>query len=163
MVNLQEPCVLYIGRAYRYSPDIAFYIYFFSTNISTENFEQAAHTQFFSSKFRLFHNANFSVPILLTFYIQVCWNLNVKLLCQKISSWGKPSVLESFIEVQYLTKMSFYLLDFRYIRKWENLCGAYSMNVRRKSRRHGQKCLSVIIIFNYFCQENALNMTQLCK
>ena len=27
--NLQEPCVLYIGRAYRYPPDVAFYIYFF--------------------------------------------------------------------------------------------------------------------------------------
>jgi hypothetical protein len=25
-INLQEPCVLYIGRAYRYRPDVAFYI-----------------------------------------------------------------------------------------------------------------------------------------
>ena len=56
-VNLQEPCVLYIGRAYRYSPDVAFYIYF-STNISTEYFNHAAHSRFFSSKCRLFHNAN---------------------------------------------------------------------------------------------------------
>ena len=32
-VNLQEPCVLYVGRAYRYPPNVAFYI-FFSTNIS---------------------------------------------------------------------------------------------------------------------------------
>ena len=29
-INLQEPCVLYIGRAYRYPPDVAFYIYFFN-------------------------------------------------------------------------------------------------------------------------------------
>ena len=29
-VNLQEPCVLYKGRAYRYPPDVAFYIYFFN-------------------------------------------------------------------------------------------------------------------------------------
>jgi hypothetical protein len=29
-LNLYEPCVLYIGRAYRYPPDIAFYIYFFN-------------------------------------------------------------------------------------------------------------------------------------
>jgi hypothetical protein len=28
--NLQEPCVLYIGRAYRYPPDVAFYIFFFN-------------------------------------------------------------------------------------------------------------------------------------
>jgi hypothetical protein len=27
-LNLQEPCVVYIGRAYRYSPDVAFYILF---------------------------------------------------------------------------------------------------------------------------------------
>ena len=35
IINLYEPCVLYIGRAYRYPPDVAFYIFFFSTNIST--------------------------------------------------------------------------------------------------------------------------------
>jgi len=29
-INLQEPCVLYIGRAYRYPPDVAFYIFFFN-------------------------------------------------------------------------------------------------------------------------------------
>jgi hypothetical protein len=28
--NLQEPCVLYIGRAYRYPPDVAFCILFFN-------------------------------------------------------------------------------------------------------------------------------------
>jgi len=27
-VNLQEPCVLYIGQAYRYRPNVAFYIFF---------------------------------------------------------------------------------------------------------------------------------------
>ena len=37
ILNLQEPCVLYIGRAYRYPPYVAFYI-FFSTNITTEYF-----------------------------------------------------------------------------------------------------------------------------
>jgi len=35
------------------------FIYFFSTNISTEYFKQAAHSQFLSSKCRLFHNATF--------------------------------------------------------------------------------------------------------
>jgi len=29
-VNLWEPCVLYIGRAYCYPPDVAFYIFFFN-------------------------------------------------------------------------------------------------------------------------------------
>jgi hypothetical protein len=53
-----EPCVLYIGRAYRYSPDVAFYI-FFSTDIGTEYFKHAAHSPFFSSKCRLFHSATF--------------------------------------------------------------------------------------------------------
>jgi hypothetical protein len=43
---------------------------FFSTNISTEYFKHAAHSMFFSSKCRLFHNATFLVPVLFTFYIQ---------------------------------------------------------------------------------------------
>jgi len=57
LFNLQEPCVLYIGRAYHYPPDVAFNIFFFSTNISTEYFKHAAHYPFFSSKCRLFRNA----------------------------------------------------------------------------------------------------------
>jgi hypothetical protein len=47
-----------MGRAYRYPPDVAFYIYF-STNISTEYFKHAAHSPFFSSKCLLFHNTTF--------------------------------------------------------------------------------------------------------
>jgi hypothetical protein len=35
------------------------FIYLFSTNISTEYFKHAAHSLFFSSKSRLFHNATF--------------------------------------------------------------------------------------------------------
>jgi hypothetical protein len=34
-------------------------LYIFSTNISTEYFKHAAHSPFFSSKCRLFHNAIF--------------------------------------------------------------------------------------------------------
>jgi hypothetical protein len=49
---------IYIGQAYRYHPDVTFYI-FFSTNISTEYFKHAAHSLFISSKCCLFHNANF--------------------------------------------------------------------------------------------------------
>ena len=51
--------ILYIGWAYRYPPDVALYI-FFSANISTEYFEHAALSPFFSSKCRLFRNATFS-------------------------------------------------------------------------------------------------------
>jgi hypothetical protein len=47
------------------------FIYIFSTNISTEYFKHAAHSPFFSSKCRLFHNATFFlVHALFTFYIQ---------------------------------------------------------------------------------------------
>jgi len=35
------------------------FIYIFSTNISTEYLKRAAHSLFFSSKCRLFHNATF--------------------------------------------------------------------------------------------------------
>jgi hypothetical protein len=38
---------------------IIYFIYIFSTNINAEYFKQAAHSRFFSSKFRLFHNATF--------------------------------------------------------------------------------------------------------
>jgi hypothetical protein len=49
---------LYIGRAYYYLPNVELYI-FFSTDVSTEYFKHAAHSPFFSSKCRLFHNATF--------------------------------------------------------------------------------------------------------
>jgi hypothetical protein len=52
-LNLYEPCVLYIGQAYHYPPNVAFYI------LSTEYFKHASHSPFFSSKCRLFHNATF--------------------------------------------------------------------------------------------------------
>jgi len=66
--------VLYIGRAYRYPPDVAFYI-FFLTNISTEYFKHVAHFPFSSSKCRLFHNA--------TFYIQGVLKFKCKALVPK--------------------------------------------------------------------------------
>jgi hypothetical protein len=60
MQRLEGSCtpVLYIGRAYRYSPNVAYYV-LFSTNKSTEYFKHAAHSPFFSPKCRLFHNATF--------------------------------------------------------------------------------------------------------
>jgi hypothetical protein len=69
LINLHEPLrtvrPIYIGRAYRYPPYVAFYIYFFPTNISTEYFKHAAHYPFFSSKCRLFHNATFFVSCII--------------------------------------------------------------------------------------------------
>jgi hypothetical protein len=60
---------IYIGQAYRYPADIAFCIFFFFF-VRIEYFKHAAHSQFFSSKCRLFHNATFLVPALFTFYMQ---------------------------------------------------------------------------------------------
>jgi hypothetical protein len=51
-------------------PSRCWILYIFSTNISTEYFKHAAHSPFFSSKCRLFHNATFWIPALFTFYIQ---------------------------------------------------------------------------------------------
>jgi hypothetical protein len=51
-------------------------LYIFSTNISTDYFKHAAHSQFFSSKCRLFYNATFFGSCIIhilhttTFYIQ---------------------------------------------------------------------------------------------
>jgi len=74
---------LCIGRAYRYPPDIAFYI-FFLTNISTEYFKHAAHSPFFSSKCRLFHNViAFLVPVLFTFCIHSVLKFKCKTLVPK--------------------------------------------------------------------------------
>jgi hypothetical protein len=69
-INLQEPCVLYIGQAHRYPPNTPFYI--FLQQIYVLNFLNMLHAlRFFSSKCRLFHNATFFlVPVLLAFYIQ---------------------------------------------------------------------------------------------
>jgi hypothetical protein len=70
-INLYEPCVLYIGRAYRYPPDVSFYV-IFSTNISTEYFKHAALSLFFLQNDVHFITLPFLVPVLFTFYIQVC-------------------------------------------------------------------------------------------
>ena len=73
-------CVLYIGRAYRYLPDVAFYI-FFSTTISTEYFKHAAHSPFFSSKCRLFHNVHRSIILTksaMKAMNHLCWHICVR-------------------------------------------------------------------------------------
>jgi hypothetical protein len=64
-----SPIYIYIGRAYRYPPDVAFYI-FFSTNISTEYFKHAAHSPFALQNAVYFVMLPFLVTVLFTFYIQ---------------------------------------------------------------------------------------------
>jgi hypothetical protein len=59
-------------------PSRCYILYIFSTIVSTEYFEHAAHSLFFSSKCRLFHNATFLVHVFFTFYIEDVQNLNVK-------------------------------------------------------------------------------------
>jgi hypothetical protein len=59
LFDLWEPCVLYIGRSRSANIQMLHYIYFFLTNVSTEYFKIAAHSQFFSSKCLSFHNAIF--------------------------------------------------------------------------------------------------------
>jgi len=61
---------IYIGRAYRYPPDVAFYIYIFSTNIST-SILNVLHTRHFSLQNAVyFIMLPFLIPVLFTFYIQ---------------------------------------------------------------------------------------------
>jgi hypothetical protein len=49
----------YIKDVLKFKCKMLHFIYIFSTNISTEYFKHAAHSPFFYSKCRLFHNAIF--------------------------------------------------------------------------------------------------------
>jgi hypothetical protein len=72
-MNTKLTCLLTLGTVrpiyrtatLRYHPDVAFYIFFFSTNISTEYFKHAAHSPFFSSKCFYFIMLPFLVPVLI--------------------------------------------------------------------------------------------------
>ena len=64
--NRRKKCTLTFKNRASYIQDgrtatlhMLYFMYFFSTNISTKYFKHAAHSPFFSSKCRLFHNATF--------------------------------------------------------------------------------------------------------
>ena len=73
-----SPCILtfrnrasYIQDGHTATLQTPHFIYFFSTNIRTEFFKHAAHSQFFSLQNAVyFIMLPFLVPVLLTFYIQ---------------------------------------------------------------------------------------------
>jgi hypothetical protein len=70
-------CPIYRTATLCYPPDVAFYI-FFSTNITTDYFKHSAHSQFFSSKCLLFHNATFFGSCIIHIYIQGVLKFNCK-------------------------------------------------------------------------------------
>jgi len=59
-------------------------LYIFSKNISTEYFKHAAHSPFFSSKCRLFHNATFFGSCMIHILHTGVLKFNVKFWCQRL-------------------------------------------------------------------------------
>ena len=60
-------------------------LYIFSANISTEYFKHAAHSPFFSSKYRLFHNGTFFSSCIINILHTGVLNLNVKFkVCKSV-------------------------------------------------------------------------------
>jgi hypothetical protein len=72
-------------------------LYIFSTNIRTEFFKHAAHSQLFLplQNAVYFTMLPFFVPVLFTFTYRVCENLNAKFRCQKVKSQPIPEAARS--------------------------------------------------------------------
>jgi hypothetical protein len=62
----------YIQDGHTTTLQMLHFVYIFSTNISTEYFKHAAHTQFFSSKCCLFHNGTFFGSCIIHILHTVC-------------------------------------------------------------------------------------------
>jgi len=75
-------------------PSKCFILYIFSTNISPEYFKHAAHSPFFSSKCRLFHNATFSGSCIIHILHTGVLKFKCKTPVQKVkNAWAYCTVL----------------------------------------------------------------------
>jgi hypothetical protein len=92
LVGTQIPAILltfknrasYIQDGRTATLQMLHFIYFFSTNISTEYFKHATHSPFFSSKCRLFHNATFFGSCIIHISHTGVLKFKCKLRCQKV-------------------------------------------------------------------------------
>ena len=76
----------YIYMSYRTANLQKLHYIYYSTNIRTEYFKHAAHSPFFSSKCRLFHNATFFGSCVIHILYTECAKVKIKIRRQRVNS-----------------------------------------------------------------------------